>query len=456
MQTEIIQNPLEKSFAKLASPFQNFIQDQTTSSKILIASTVTALLIDNSPLSHWYESVLELNLGVSLGDASISMDLRHWINEGLMTFFFLLLGMEIKREILVGEIREFSKLTTIIAAAVGGMMVPASIYYSLNAGTEFVHGWGIPLATDTAFAVGVLALLGNRVPPSAFVFLTALAIVDDLGAILVIALFYSDSTSMPHIWVSGILLMALVLCNLLSVRKPAVYMSVGLLIWLAMHGSGIHSTIAGILVAATIPARPARKPSWFLRQTRKLIQKFEYLERNKDSGTPILGESEQHFVVEQVQDAAEKTTTSLRRWENALEHPIALFVLPIFALANAGLILNFDVLYSLWTESITLGIVFGLIIGKVVGIPLFTWLVLRLKIGKLSQDINFQHIIGIGLLSGMGFTMSIFISSLGFSDAPAASAAAKSGILIASFLAGVFGYLWLRLKPGFSSVSLTR
>ncbi|WP_163835890.1 Na+/H+ antiporter NhaA [Spartinivicinus ruber] len=440
----ITKTPLEKGFEKVFTPLQDFIHDQTTCSLVLIICTISALTIANSPFAESYEAILKTPFGFVLGEWSFQMSLRHWINEGLMTFFFLLLGMEIKREILVGEIRVVQRLIPIISAALGGMLVPAVIYYLFNAGTFFAKGWGIPMATDTAFAVGILALLGKRIPQAAFTFLTALAIIDDLGAILVIAFFYSESISMPHLSVSVLLLGMLILCNICGIRRPVVYLIGGLLAWAAMLGSGIHATVAGILVAITVPARPKQEPFWFVRKTNSLIRKFEDIEKSKDDETPLLGEATQHAVVEEVQNAAEKTTTPLRRWERALEHPVALLVLPIFALANAGISLNMQVISNLWNETLAVGVILGLIIGKGIGIPFFTWLALRLNLGHLPPSINIYHIVGIGFLGGMGFTMSIFISNLGFENMPETLMTAKTGILIASFIAGVSGYLWLK------------
>ncbi|OMH33979.1 Na+/H+ antiporter NhaA [Motiliproteus sp. MSK22-1] len=442
----LIKTPLEKSFEKLYSPFQNFIRDQTTSSMILIVCVIIALVIANSPFYQHYASLVELPLGVVAGDWSFSMGARHWINDGLMAYFFFLLGLEIKREVLVGEIRELNRLVPVAAAAFGGMLVPAMIYSAFNIATNTAQGWGIPMATDTAFAVGILALLGHRIPRAAFAFLTALAIIDDLGAILVIAIFYSETISVVHLQISMLLLLSLVVCNLLGIRKASVYLLVGGLVWVAMLGSGVHSTVAGILVAVTVPARPKKGPGWFINRVQKLVRQFERLETEKDDDTPILGEEEQHAVVEGVKDAAEKATTPLRRWERVLEQPIALFVLPVFALANAGIPIDTTLLSGLGTEPLALGIIMGLVVGKGIGIPLFCWFTIRLKLGQLPSSLKMQHVIGLGLLGGMGFTMSIFISGLGFTDDHQSLLIAKMAILVASVLAGVGGYLWLRFR----------
>jgi len=441
-----VQTPLEQKFERALTPFQEFVADQTTSSIALIVCTVAALVLANSPLAHTYEAFVEAPAGFILGEGSLTMSVREWVNEGLMTLFFFLLGLEIKRELLVGELRVLRHSTPVVAAALGGMLGPALIYFAINANTEFVHGWGIPMATDTAFAVGILALLGKRVPPAAVTFLTALAIIDDLGAILVIALFYSTSVSVQHILISAGLLLALVHCNLLGIRTPAVYFIGGVLVWAAMLGSGVHATVAGVLVAATVPARPKREPGWFLRRARSLVSRFETIENSKERGRPMLGEEEQHALAEDMRDAALKATTPLRRWERSLEHPVALLVLPVFALTNAGIPISFDTAVVVWDHTLAVGVVLGLLLGKSIGIPLMTWLVARLDIGDLPPGMHMRHVIGIGLLGGMGFTMSIFIARLGFAGEDEAMVAAKAGILLASAVAGLAGYLWLRRR----------
>lgn len=439
-------NPLAASFERVMTPFQEFIRYQTTGSILLIVCTVIALLIANSPLAHNYENFLEMQTGFVFGEWSLKMSVHHWINDGLMSLFFFVLGLEIKREILVGELKDPQQSLPVIAAALGGMLAPAAIYYVFNADSASVHGWGIPMATDTAFAVGILALLGRRIPLALITFLTALAIIDDLGAILVIAVFYTESINLLFLSLAGLFIMVLAGLNLSGFRRPAIYIIGGGIVWLAMLGSGVHATVAGILVAMTIPARPKRGSRWFVLHARNLINKFEDIEKNSTS--PILGEAEQHKVVENVQSMAEKASTPLRRWEHALEHPVALFVLPVFALANAGIPVDFSSLPTLLSEPLSLGIILGLVVGKTIGISLLAWLALRLKLGRLSQGLNMHHIIGIGLLGGMGFTMSIFISGLGFASTPEALLTAKTAILLASLVAGLSGYLWLRLHIG--------
>ncbi|MGA9572916.1 MAG: Na+/H+ antiporter NhaA, partial [Lysobacterales bacterium] len=380
--------PLEKGFATIITPFQDFIKDQTTASVILIVCTVLAMVLANSPLAQWYESILHIKAGFVFSDWALQKSLQHWINDGLMAIFFFVLGLEIKREIFAGELEDPQQSLPVIMAAAGGMLFPALIYYLFNQTSPESLGWGIPMATDTAFAVGILALLGRRIPVAVFVFLTALAIIDDLGSILVIALFYTENINMPYLFAAVILLAFLLLSNLLGIRSPALYFLVGGLVWLAMLQSGVHATIAGILVAFTIPGHPERDQSWFLNRTRGLVHELETIKKNKQKSGPILAEQDQHEVVEQVERAATKTTTPLQRWEKGLGHPVALFVLPVFALANAGVPIDMTALPSALINGITAGIVFGLVFGKIFGIAFMFWLTLRLGWGRLPAGMS--------------------------------------------------------------------
>ena len=438
------QTRLEQGFEKILTPFQLFVRNQTTSSLLLIIFTLAAMVVANSPLADDYRRILQLELGFFVADWSLVLDLKHWINEGLMTIFFFLLGMEIKREILVGDIREPRLLLPVFAAAFGGMLVPATIYYLINVGTPHAHGWGIPMATDTAFAIGVLTLLGKRVPAAAFTFLVALAIIDDLGAILVIALFYSGDINLVSLGICAILLGVLICFNRIGIRSPYVYLAVGFFMWVAMLESGVHSTVVGVLIAATVPARPKREAGWLVRKASRLIRRFEKIESAKSSSQPILADARQHALVESLQVAAEHASTPLRRWERELEYPVALLVLPIFAFANAGIELHWQSIEASQVGSVTAGVLCGLVLGKCIGIPLFTWLALRLGWGELPSGVELPHLLGLGCLGGIGFTMSMFISGLSFDADVAALASAKLGILLASLLAGCLGYAWLR------------
>lgn len=432
----------EARFERALTPFQEFISDQRTGSILLLVCTVCALLVANSPLAHGYEKLIEMPVGIVFGEWTLTMSVRHWINDGLLSLFFFVLGLEIKREILVGELNDPRQSLPIIVAAIGGMLVPALIFIAFNAGAETIKGWGIPMATDTAFAIGILALLARQIPAALFTFLTALAIIDDLGAILVIALFYTEDLHLPFVGLAALFLLLLAGCNLFGCRRPAVYIIGGAIVWLATLGSGVHATVAGVLVAMTVPARPKREPKWFVRRTRRLIDEFEEVGERVEQ--PMLGSEDQHIVVERIKDTAEKATTPLRRWERFLERPVALLVMPVFALANAGIPIDLQALPGLATNELVVGTGVGLIAGKVIGITLFSWLALQLNLGHLPRNVELRHIVGIGLLGGMGFTMSIFIAGLSYAHDPATLVSAKTAILIASFAAGLSGYLWLR------------
>ncbi|WP_455235382.1 Na+/H+ antiporter NhaA [Thiogranum longum] len=441
---------LEKGFASVVTPFQQFISDQKTASMLLLVCTLIALVVANSPLAREYDTLVEMPLGFVLGGSDYAMSLRHWVNDGLMALFFFVLGLEIKRELLVGELRAPGRSLPVLAAAAGGMAVPALLFYAINQGGDAIQGWAIPMATDTAFAIGILALLGARAPAGLTTFLLALAIIDDMGAVLVIALFYSDAISVVHLLGAAGLLAALLLMNLAGVRHPVVYFVGGGMVWLAMLGSGVHATLAGILVAMTIPARPARSTRAFVRRSRQLLDEFEAIEERDEAASPILAEPEKHHVVERLQETAVQATTPLQLWERALEHPVALFVLPLFALVNAGIAVQPAALPALLADPLSLGIVLGLVAGKTIGISLATFAVLWLGRGRLPAGMQPRHVVGLGLLGGMGFTMSIFIAGLGFSNQPEQLLIAKTGILTASLIAGVGGYLWLRFAAPLS------
>src|SRR3569832_1972788 len=326
--------PWERAFDRIASPFEEIIHNQTSGGIVLMIATVIALAIANSPLADAYQDLLHAPLVVGVGEWTLAMSAHHWINDGLMALFFFLVGLEIKREVLVGELASARQAALPIFAAVGGMVVPALLYWTLNPEGDAARGWGIPMATDIAFAVGVLALLGNRVPNNLLMFLVALASVDDMGAVLVIALFYTASLSYEALLVAAVVFAVLVTFNRLGVRRAWPYFIVGIVMWLAMLTSGIHATIAGILVAATIPARPIYHPSRFSERMRRLLDRFD---ASHQPGIAILANAEQGSIVQTLDNAVYAVSTPLQRLEHAFHIPVALMVIPIFALANAGI-----------------------------------------------------------------------------------------------------------------------
>ncbi len=436
-----------RGVGKIVRPLQYIVRDQKTASLLLLCCAIIALLVANSTAYPFYEELVEAQVGLIFGDYRFTMSLRHWLNDAFMSLFFFVIGLEIKRELLVGELRKANRAVPVIAAAIGGMLVPALTFMLLNYGQASLRGWAIPMATDTAFAIGVLTLLGRRIPYGLTAFLLALAIIDDMGAVLVIALFYTSSLDLQYVIAASLLILCLLAANRAGIRHPAVFFCGGGLVWAAMMGSGVHATLAGVLVALTVPARPARSPRNFVRKTRKLINEFVRRVKKSKEDNPVLAEQDHHFLVERVKEAAEEATTPLQLWERTLEHPVALLVLPLFALANAGIPLQDFNLLEFFHQPLALGIVLGLVVGKPIGILLATSIVVRLGWGKLPRGMELKHTFGLGLLAGMGFTMSIFIAGLGFDEASEPLIVAKTGIMAASLLSGVIGYLWLRFLP---------
>jgi len=431
------------AFGQVLLPFQEFVRTEASSGILLIVCTVVALIWANSPWSDSYTNLWQTKLTVDLGGFGLSKSLLLWINDGLMAVFFFVVGLEIKREILSGELSSPRQAALPIAAALGGMLLPAVIYAALNAGGEGSAGWGIPMATDIAFALGVLALLGKRVPLSLKVFLTAVAIVDDIGAVLVIALFYTSQIAWGALAVGGVFLLALIIANRLAIRKPLIYTLLGIGLWVAFLKSGVHATVAGVLLAMTIPARTRINADQFLERGRDLVERFE---RAGVCGESVLTNRRQRGVLQALENAVQQAETPLQRLEHALHPWVTYAIMPIFALANAGVFLRGDLLSS-FTHPVTLGVIAGLVLGKQLGVFLAAWLVVFLGIATRPADITWRHIYGAGWLAGIGFTMSLFVAGLAFGDS-AVLTQAKVGILVASLVAGGIGWLLLRrLKP---------
>ena len=441
--------PLARHWSKtplvhILGPMQEFIQQSQASSIILLVMTILALLIANSPLSAMYNTLLETHIGLSIGAFQLDESILHWVNDGLMAIFFFLVGLEIKREVLVGELANPRAAALPIIAAIGGVVVPAAIYMAFNFGGSGQHGWGVPMATDIAFALGCLALLGNRTPLGLKIFLTAVAIVDDLIAVLVIALFYTSDLHL--LWLAGGLgvVVLLLAANLVGIRAPIVYGALGAVVWLAFLESGVHATIAGVLVALTIPARRRIDTPTFVQRVRQVVQQFEQSGRDRDR---LHASEGQQSAVLELEDICEQAQAPLQKIEHDLHGWVAFVIMPIFAFANAGVALPAN---SLGGESlpVLLGILLGLVIGKPVGIFAASWLAVRTGIAALPSGVNWLHMLGVGVLGGMGFTMSLFIASLAF-DQPELLATAKVAILLASLLAGIGGLLLLsRVRPG--------
>ena len=438
--------PWERAFDKILTPFEEFIHRQTTSSLLLMGTAVVALILANGPWAVAYAHIMHAPVSLNIGSWSINMSLHHWINDGLMAMFFFVVGLELKREILVGELADLRNAALPIGAAIGGMVVPALVYFLINPEGEAAMGWGIPMATDIAFAIGALALLASRVPKALITFLVALAIVDDLGAVLVIAVFYTDSIALGPLAVAVGLFTLLLALNLIGIRKPLPYFIISLLFWYAVLLSGVHATLAGVLGALCVPSRPKYQPERFSMLVKGLMKRFD---SSYQSGESILVNDELRAVVQSLENGVHSVQAPLQRLEHAWHMPVAYIVIPIFALANAGIPLELASMAETLNHRVFIGVSLGLILGKFIGITGVSWLMLKLGLAVLPKDTRFTQIAGVSLLAGIGFTMSIFVAQLGFNDRDDLLLIAKTAILLASLVAGLAGVLWLYLvsKP---------
>ena len=437
--------PWEKSFDRILTPFEEFIHRQTTSGLLLMATAILALVLANSALSQLYLHLLHTPVGISIGEWRLEKTLHHWVNDGLMALFFFVVGLELKREMLVGELAVPRQAALPIVAAVGGMVAPVLIYLAFNPEGEAARGWGIPMATDIAFAIGALVLLADRVPKALVTFLVALAIVDDLGAVLVIALFYTDQIVMQALAAAAVVLAILVVINRVGIRQPLPYFLLGGLLWLALLKSGVHATLAGVLTAFTIPASPKYDPARFSSHVKELMARFD---ASHEPGKSIMTNDALRAVVQTLENGVHKVETPLQRLEHGLHMPVAFLVIPVFAFFNAGIPISLAGLGDTLTHPVTLGVMLGLVLGKFLGIAGACWLALKLGVGQLPAETRFSQIAGVALLAGIGFTMAIFIAELGFAGQDAYLLMAKTGILLASLVAGVSGFVWLRAVSG--------
>jgi Na+:H+ antiporter, NhaA family len=434
---------------RVLAPFRRFTHTQSASGIILLAATAIALGWANSPWAESYHHLWELPIGGTFGAASFRTTLHHLINDGLMAVFFFLVGLEIKREMIAGELASLRTASLPMVAALGGMVVPAAIYAMINGTGAGAAGWGVPMATDIAFALGVLALLGDRVPVGLKVFLAALAIVDDIGAVLVIAVFYSSGVAWgPLSAAAGLLLLAVGL-NRAGARRPWVYGTVGLALWGTVLLSGIHATVAGVLLAFAIPVRTRLNEGAFLTKARRALEDFDaaaaVTAANPDAS--VLSNVDHHTALEEIETLCQMAQPPLIRLEHALHGVVSFGVMPLFALANAGVTLNAAALGAAILSPVAIGTALGLLIGKPLGIFGFSWLAVRFRIAALPQGATWMACFGVAVLGGIGFTMALFIAGLAFpAGTPRAGLldAAKLGILVASALAGIAGSLLLR------------
>ncbi|AGX44282.1 Na+/H+ antiporter NhaA [Clostridium saccharobutylicum] len=386
-------------YNKILNPFIYFLKNESSSGIVLLICSIIAIVIANSSFAESYEGILHTYATIGYKQFSLSMSVLHWINDGLMAIFFLVVGMEIKREMVIGELKSFKRTILPISAAVGGMIVPAIIYSLFNYGKVTITGWGIPMATDIAFALGILSLVGKKAPKGIVVFLTALAIVDDLGAIIVIAIFYTNQIIWSAFFSGLFILFILILANRFNVRYKSVYIILGIILWICLLKSGIHSTIAGVLLGMTLP----------------------------------IGKNANEF-----------NKSILSRFEHVLSPWSSFVIMPIFALANAGIEIDINSFSTTIFSPVSLGIIFGLFIGKQIGIFGVSYILVKFKIAKLPAKVTKKHLYGASVLGGIGFTMSIFVSSLSFSDIDTLSLA-KTSIMIASILAAIVGSIIFKI-----------
>ncbi|MEO7135355.1 MAG: Na+/H+ antiporter NhaA [Vicinamibacterales bacterium] len=408
--TETSQDKDAPPIERLLRPIQAFSKLDAAGGILLIACTITALVWANSPWAASYFHLWHINVTVGFGSAQLSEELHYWINDGLMAVFFLLVGLEIKREALVGELASFQKAALPIAAAIGGLLVPAVLYTLFNRGGPSAAGWGIPMATDIAFALGVLALLGDRVPASLKVFLAALAIADDIGAVLVIAFFYTAHISWMALAVAGGFFAALIVMNRIGARHPLIYAILGIGLWLAFLKSGIHATVAGVLLALTIPARQRIDGRAFLARSEKTLDEFR---RAEDAGESNEATAVKSHALEELGTDCERAEPPMLRFEHALLPWSKHVIMPIFALSNAGVALGSGAGSAL-VHPISLGVICGLVLGKPIGIVAFSWLSTRSGVASLPTGVSWCQILGVGMLGGIGFTMSLFVANLAF------------------------------------------
>jgi len=419
---------------RVVQPLQAFLRTETSSAVLLLGASAIALVWANSPWRDGYEDLWRTVLTIRVGDWSITEDLRHWVNDGLMALFFLVVGLEIKREFLIGELRDRRAAALPVLAALGGMVVPALIYLALNAGGEGANGWGIPMATDIAFAVGVLTIAARNAPAGLRPFLLTLAIVDDIGAIVVIAFFYSGGVSAVPLLVAAMIVVTMLALQRFDVRATAVYLVLGVALWVALFESGMHPTIAGVILGFLTPAEPFQRPGAVSEEAIKTA------EATMDEPDPPDADAPQWLRLAWL---SREAVSPLARVEAALHPWTSYVVVPLFALANAGIELSGEAIRRSATSRVTLGVILGLVVGKVIGITGASMLAVRARLGRLPAGLGSRSVLGVSAVAGIGFTVSLFITDLAFPEQRLVDQA-KIGILVASVLASVLGFALLR------------
>ncbi len=435
--------PKQTIVKRLILPIESFMAMETSGGIVLIICTIVAMTWANSPWSESYFHLIHLPISLKIGGYELSKSLLHWINDGLMAVFFFMVGMEIKYELVSGELSVPRKAAMPLFGALGGMVAPALIYFSLNPSGPSEPGWGIPMATDIAFAVGVLTLLGRRVPFALKIFLLALAIVDDLGAVLVIAFFYTSEISGRALGMAGLFLILIYLARLVGIRRFLVYFCLGVGAWLGVLKSGIHATIAGVLLGFLTPTRPWYSKEEVAEEVERSSQDLTRSIRQQDSEKPGELHPDSKGHLESLRYLVLNAESPLDRLIHILHPWVSFFIMPVFALVNAGVQIPSTGLPDLTHNSIFLGIALGLFLGKPIGIFAACWVGVRLKLGQLPSQIKWRHIFGAGVLGGIGFTMALFVSSLALS--PDLEVYSKLGILAGSILSAILGLIFLRL-----------
>lgn len=435
----------DKIIDNLSSPFSRFTNTEAISGLLLIIFSVVALLWANSGFGESYEALWHTHLKIGIGDFLIDKPLHIWINDGLMALFFFYVGLEIKQEVMVGELSDLRQASLPFFAAIGGMIFPAALFFLFMNGTEGIEGWGIPMATDIAFSLGILMLLGKRVPNSMKVFLTAFAIVDDIGAVLVIAIFYSTDITWNMLYLAGGVLGLLVIIKQFNVRNATVYFLFGAVIWYLVLQSGVHPTVAGIAVALVIPTNHRIRMRTFAAESRSAIA--EFMDNKSNAVKQFLAKPQLRAITE-MEDYIDMVQPPLQKLEHRLHPYVSYGIMPLFALANSGVVLKEGA--EAFFTPLSLSIAAGLVLGKVLGIVSFSWISVRLGLATLPKNTRWIHLTGLGFLGGVGFTMALFISNLAFKGDAGLINPAKLGILMGSSIAGIigFGILYWSLPKG--------
>ena len=420
----------------LRIPIQKFIHTEEIGAIVLLLAAASALGLANSPWSEQYADLWHTKLSIDIHIFALTEDLEHLVNDGLMALFFFVVGLEIKRELVHGELSSFRKAALPVVAAIGGMAVPALLYLYFNSSGDGSAGWGIPMATDIAFALGVLALLGSRIPPELRVFLLGLAVFDDLGAIAVIAVFYVEAISWTDLWLGLGIFAAMAVCVRLGYRSPVFYTILFLIMWQFFLKSGVHATLAGVLAATLVPSGPGVNRDQYADTIEGLLRDFRAA---REEGN----EDEAEAIAEEIERLSRGTEGPMERMEGTIHPWVSFLVLPVFALANAGIVFTSETVSDALSSSVTMGVAAGLLAGKVLGIVGFTWLAVRTRVGVLPAAVRWRHVLGVACLCGMGFTVSLFVSAIAF-DQESLVDQAKIGVFGASLLAGAAGYFILR------------